>query len=91
MATIRIGKKVFKLPQSRAIRLTLGFILVLGGVLGFLPILGFWMIPLGVLMLSVDLPIIRRLRRRLEICWLRRKRPKNQKTSPDSNKNRGRT
>jgi hypothetical protein len=29
-----------------------GLLLIAGGVLGFLPILGFWMIPLGVLFLA---------------------------------------
>jgi hypothetical protein len=30
------------------LRLVLGLILIAGGILGFLPVLGFWMIPLGV-------------------------------------------
>jgi hypothetical protein len=33
-----------------------------------LPVLGLWMIPVGVLILSVDIPAVRRLRRRTE-CW----------------------
>ncbi|MBB2674881.1 UNVERIFIED_ORG: hypothetical protein GGE53_001390 [Rhizobium etli] len=49
--------------------------LVLCGFLGFLPILGFWMIPLGLLVLSHDLPIARRLRRRLAVWWHKRGRP----------------
>ena len=73
MARIRVGKRVFRLPRSRAVRITLGALLILGGVLGFLPILGFWMIPLGLGVLSVDLPAVRRLRRRAEIWWLRRR------------------
>jgi hypothetical protein len=40
---------------------------------GFLPVLGFWMIPLGLLVLSVDLPIVRRWRRQLTVWWHRRK------------------
>ena len=31
-----------------------------GGVLGFLPILGFWMFPLGVVILSLDFPPLKR-------------------------------
>jgi hypothetical protein len=50
----------------------MGIALVIGGILGFLPILGLWMIPLGLLVLSVDLPAVRRLRRRVEVWWGRR-------------------
>lgn len=37
----------------------LGILLILAGVLGFLPILGFWMIPLGVALLATDVPRLR--------------------------------
>ena len=56
----------------RWLRLGIGMLLMLGGILGFLPILGFWMLPLGLLVLSYDLPMVRRWRRRLEVRWLRR-------------------
>lgn len=46
-----------------------GVLLVIGGILGFLPVLGFWMVPLGIIVLSVDLHIVRRLRRRFEVRW----------------------
>lgn len=49
----------------------LGILLVIGGILGFLPVLGFWMIPLGMLVLSIDLPFVRRMRRQLEVRGLR--------------------
>ena len=42
----------FNLPQGRWQRIALGVALVLGGIVGFLPILGFWMIPLGLFVLS---------------------------------------
>lgn len=35
-------------------RLPLGLLLIAGGILGFLPILGFWMIPLGVAIAALD-------------------------------------
>ena len=38
----------------------LGIVLMLGGVLGFLPVLGFWMIPLGLALLATDIPPMRR-------------------------------
>jgi hypothetical protein len=34
-------------------------------------VLGFWMIPLGLLVLSVDIPIVRRWRRQLAVWWHR--------------------
>lgn len=37
------------------LRTVLGLLLVVGGVLGFLPILGFWMLPLGVAVIWVDI------------------------------------
>jgi len=62
------GRKI-KLPNRRAYRLTLGLVLIIGGFFGFLPVLGFWMIPLGVLILSYDFHTIRRWRRRLVVWW----------------------
>jgi hypothetical protein len=38
---------------------------ILGGIFAFLPILGIWMLPVGLVVLSDDLHILRRLRRRL--------------------------
>ena len=67
------GRQV-TLPGSRILRIGLGVALVLGGVVGFLPVLGFWMIPLGIVVLSVDLHIARRLRRRFIVWWGRRRR-----------------
>lgn len=54
-------------------RIGIGVLLIVGGVIGFLPVLGFWMIPLGLLVLSYDLPMVRRWRRRLEVAWYRRR------------------
>ena len=64
---------MIKTPNSKIGRLVLGWGLVIGGILGFLPVLGFWMIPLGVIVLSVDSPFMRRLRRKAEV-WIGRKR-----------------
>ncbi|MEO1139218.1 MAG: GNAT family N-acetyltransferase [Pseudomonadota bacterium] len=44
------------------LRLILGIVLIIGGVFGFLPILGFWMIPLGVAVAALDIrPLYRHL------------------------------
>ncbi|MBF9061127.1 hypothetical protein HKCCSP123_18260 [Rhodobacterales bacterium HKCCSP123] len=47
------------------LRLILGLLLMTGGIFGFLPVLGFWMIPLGLAVAALDiLPILRWLRGR---------------------------
>ncbi|MCZ6888007.1 MAG: hypothetical protein O7H39_05875 [Gammaproteobacteria bacterium] len=38
------------------IRTLVGILLMAGGVFGFLPVLGFWMFPLGVGFVALDLP-----------------------------------
>ncbi|MDD9891401.1 MAG: hypothetical protein OXU66_11570 [Gammaproteobacteria bacterium] len=47
------------------VRALLGLLLIFLGILGFLPVLGFWMIPLGIVVLATDIPPVSR--------WLRRK------------------
>lgn len=69
---IKIGNYRIDLPRSRVARMLIGIGLVVGGLLGFLPVLGFWMVPLGLAVLAVDLPFVRRLRRRLIVWWGRR-------------------
>ncbi len=70
---VRLGDREIALPRSRLLRIALGVALILGGLIGFLPILGFWMLPLGLLVLSYDLPFARRWRRRLVVWWHRRR------------------
>jgi hypothetical protein len=70
---VRIFDRHLHLPKSKPIRIGLGILLIAGGLLGFLPVLGFWMIPLGLLVLSVDLPVVRRWRRQLTVWWHRKK------------------
>lgn len=67
-----IGTWRMRLPQSRLLRLAIGGVLIFGGILGFLPVLGFWMIPLGLIVLSHDLAFVRRQRRRLSVWWARK-------------------
>lgn len=66
---VRLFNREFQLPQSKPVRIGLGLLLIAGGLVGFLPVLGFWMIPLGLLVLSVDLPFMRRWRRQLTLWW----------------------
>lgn len=70
---VKLGDIHWKLPKSRLARILIGLLLIIGGILGFLPILGFWMIPLGLLVLSVDLPVVRRWRRNISVWWGRRR------------------
>ena len=65
-------RRRLKLPESRIVRLGLGVALIVGGLLGFLPVVGFWMLPLGLAVLSVDIPWVRRQRRKIAIWWGRR-------------------
>jgi len=61
------------------IRFPIALLLVCGGLLSFLPVLGIWMLPLGLLLLAVDLPVLRgpisaamiRGRRTAKLWWRR--------------------
>ena len=46
-------------PSAFWVRVPLALALMAGGVLGFLPILGFWMMPLGLALIAIDVPILR--------------------------------
>jgi hypothetical protein len=64
----------------RVVRVPTAVLMLLGGVFSFLPVLGLWMLPLGLMLLAVDVPLIRptvsasfiRLRRRLSVFWRQR-------------------
>jgi hypothetical protein len=58
-------------PSSRWVRVPAGLLLIIGGVVGFLPVLGFWMVPLGALLLAQDIPFLRRPVLQL-LAWLER-------------------
>ncbi len=45
-------------PTSRLIRLPVAFFLILFGMFGFLPVVGFWMVPLGLLLIARDVPAL---------------------------------
>lgn len=46
-------------PASKFFRVPIGLLLVIGGLLSFLPILGIWMLPLGLLLLALDIAFLR--------------------------------
>jgi hypothetical protein len=83
---VRVGKFAIELPRNRIVRIGLGVSLViLGGVFGWLPILGYWMVPLGLLVLASDSPVIRRWNRRAGVAilgwWRGRKSKRNAPTA----------
>lgn len=75
---------------SAWVRVSAGILLVIGGIFGALPVLGFWMLPLGLILLSVDFPWAKRLLVNTKLMFRRirnryrprRQRPKNQADGP---------
>ena len=45
-------------PGARWFRIPLAILLILGGIFSFLPVLGIWMLPLGLLLLALDLAFL---------------------------------
>lgn len=72
MPRMKLWGRTMHLPRSRLLRVAMGGGFIAMGIVGFLPIVGFWMIPVGLAILSVDSPFARRLRRRAEVWVLRR-------------------
>lgn len=54
------GLRWLRHPDSRLIRIPAGIALTAGGIFSFLPLLGAWMLPLGLLLLAADVPFLRR-------------------------------
>jgi hypothetical protein len=82
----RMGDTVAYLlkPSSRWVRIPSGALLIIGGVLSFLPVLGVWMLPLGLALLAEDVPALRASRSRV-LDWVERKKP--QWLDPSASKN----
>jgi hypothetical protein len=47
-------------PSSFAVRFCVAILLILGGIFSFLPILGIWMLPLGLLLIAQDVPALQK-------------------------------
>jgi hypothetical protein len=68
--------------RMRLVRVPVAVLMMLGGFFSFLPVFGLWMLPLGLMLLAVDVAPIRptvsaafiRLRRRLSVFWRQRVR-----------------
>ncbi len=70
--SIKLGSYTLPLPRSRLLRIVIGVLLIVGGFFAILPVFGFWMVPLGLLVLSIDIPRVRRWRRRFAVWFSRR-------------------
>jgi hypothetical protein len=46
-------------PAVAPYRIPAGIALTAGGLVGFLPVVGFWMVPLGLAVLAQDVPVMR--------------------------------
>jgi hypothetical protein len=47
-------------PASFPVRLVVAIVFIVGGVFSFLPILGIWMLPLGLLLIAQDVPALQK-------------------------------
>ena len=59
-------------PSSRLVRIPLAILLVVGGIFSILPVLGLWMLPLGLLLFAQDVPILQKPMARM-LGWIERK------------------
>jgi hypothetical protein len=66
-------------PSSILVRIPLAFLLIVGGIFSFLPILGLWMLPLGLLLFAQDVPVLQGPMARL-LGWIERKWDERQRT-----------
>jgi hypothetical protein len=73
-----------KHPRWKWARMPVGIVLILCGLVGFLPIVGFWMIPLGLSILAIDYPPARRALRHVETAMeAARRKFRGRGTPPD--------
>jgi hypothetical protein len=67
-------------PSSRLVRIPLALLLIFGGIFSFLPVLGLWMLPLGLLLFAQDVPVLQgplaRMLGWVERKWIERQRAK---------------
>src|SRR5689334_14114261 len=59
-------------PQARLVRLPLGILCIVGSFFWFLPVLGLWFLPLGLLLIAQDVPFLRRPVGRMTLYFVER-------------------
>ena len=72
---VRRGFHRLRSHPNHWLRRSIGILLMIGGLLWFLPVLGLWMLPLGLVLFLGDGPAYRRLRKRF-VAWRRERRLK---------------
>ena len=67
-------------PSSIWVRVPLAILLILGGIFSILPVLGLWMLPVGLLLFAQDVPWLQpplaRMLGWIERKWIERQRAK---------------
>src|SRR4030081_2359303 len=67
-------------PSSRLVRVPLAILLIVGGIFSILPVLGLWMLPLGLVLFAQDVPILQKpiasMLGWIERKWIERQRAK---------------
>ena len=67
-------------PSSKWVRIPLAIFLILGGIFSILPVLGLWMLPVGLLLFAQDVPWLQpplaRMLGWIERKWIERQRAK---------------
>jgi hypothetical protein len=73
---LRVGSVIrwLRQPSSFWIRMPAGALLICGGLVSFLPIFSLWMLPLGLLLLAEDVPLLRSAISRF-LDWVERRYP----------------
>jgi hypothetical protein len=59
-------------PSSILVRIPVAVLLIAGGIFSFLPILGLWMLPLGLVLFAQDVPILQKPMAQ-SLGWIERK------------------
>ena|SRR5215470_10693444 len=84
---LRAAVRALRQPSGRWLRIPAGLLLIAGGILSFLPILGVWMLPLGLALLADDVQPLRSLRSRM-LDWVERRHPQWLESRPRSDDTR---
>ena len=59
-------------PSSRYVRIPMAILLIIGGIFSILPVLGLWMLPLGLLLFAQDVPFLQKPMAKM-LGWIERK------------------
>jgi hypothetical protein len=59
-------------PASRLVRVPVAILLIVGSIFSILPVLGLWMLPLGLVLFAQDVPMLQKPSARM-LGWIKRK------------------